>query len=614
MSEMATLNIVELIEKNPITKLSNTYQSKLLTKIKNNFTNDDHQLFIASFYCYLNYNSSTDFIIDLDNIWKWLGFQQKVTAKNLLEKYFKLDVDYKNLFIRSDDQDSEEKKHGGHNKEIFMLTIDTFKLFCFKAGTPRAGKIREYYIKLEKILNELIEEESTEFKLQVNQLKNTLIQTEENGKKSEEIIKNSEKTIEKLKKDKELEKHNLLLREFASAGAIIYIIKVKSYENGEYVIKIGESRRGIEARYNDHKTSYEEALLLDCFSVKQSKDFESFIHNHNDIKFNQVKNLQGHENENELFLIGKNLTYGMLYNIIKINIKQFNETDYNAMSLNIETIMNTLTNQPQQLLEDKNTINQLLETQKLLLQKITNLEKSNKDILEKINTSQTRTTTNFGNPLPTLGPRLQKINPETLQLIKVYESVTECMNENSNIKRPSINKAIEENTVYNGFRWALVDRELDPNIIRDLQPTKETKIQNLGYIAKLNSNKTEILNVYLDRKTATSLNGYESSSALDNPVRNSTISQGHYYILYEKCSDELREEFIERNHGDPLLYKDGVGQYDENNNLVRSFSSKYDCIKKLHISDKTLAKCLEKNNVYNGHSYKYIGSKLSCFE
>ena len=35
---MEQLNIVELIEKNPITKLSSVYNNKLLNKIKNNFT------------------------------------------------------------------------------------------------------------------------------------------------------------------------------------------------------------------------------------------------------------------------------------------------------------------------------------------------------------------------------------------------------------------------------------------------------------------------------------------------------------------------------------------------------------------------------------------------
>lgn len=41
-----SLDIVELIENNPITRLTNTYQNKLITKIKNNFT--DTGVFIVS--------------------------------------------------------------------------------------------------------------------------------------------------------------------------------------------------------------------------------------------------------------------------------------------------------------------------------------------------------------------------------------------------------------------------------------------------------------------------------------------------------------------------------------------------------------------------------------
>ena len=67
---MTSLNIVELIEKNPITKLSGVYNNKLLTQIKERFTETQQQLFVASFYCYLNYQK-TDFVIDLDNIWEW---------------------------------------------------------------------------------------------------------------------------------------------------------------------------------------------------------------------------------------------------------------------------------------------------------------------------------------------------------------------------------------------------------------------------------------------------------------------------------------------------------------------------------------------------------------
>lgn len=51
---METIDIVNLIEDNPISKLTNAYNNKLLTKIKNSFTEKEQQLFVSSFYCYLH--------------------------------------------------------------------------------------------------------------------------------------------------------------------------------------------------------------------------------------------------------------------------------------------------------------------------------------------------------------------------------------------------------------------------------------------------------------------------------------------------------------------------------------------------------------------------------
>jgi hypothetical protein len=226
---------------------------------------------------------------------------------------------------------------------------------------------------------------------------------------------------------------------------------------------------------------------------------------------------------------------------------------------------------------------------------------------------QIKTTTGFNQPLVTLGPRLQKINPETMTIVKVYESVAECIKEyNFKVKRPSIDKAVRENIIYNEYRWAFVDRNLDPNIIHDILPTKQTKVQNLGYVAKMNIDKTEILNVYIDRKTAAIENGYASSSALDNPVKNASVSNGHYYMLYDKCADELKDKF-EQKYGTPLLYKDGIGQYT-NEELIREFICKYDCIKQLKMSDKTLTKALDKNIMYNDCYFRTLGSKLKWVE
>jgi len=122
-----SVDIVNLIESNPITKFTGNYQSKLIEKVKHNFTDYEQQIFLASFYCYLKYDYKTEFVIDLDDVWEWLGFNQKVKAKVLLENHFVLNKDYKKLLSHPGKQTTMK---GGHNKEIFMLNVKTFKLFC----------------------------------------------------------------------------------------------------------------------------------------------------------------------------------------------------------------------------------------------------------------------------------------------------------------------------------------------------------------------------------------------------------------------------------------------------------------------------------------------------
>ncbi len=516
MENTTSIDIVDLIENNPISKFNTTkYQSRLIEKLQSKFTNYQQQLFLSSFYCYLKYDKINDYVINLDNVWKWLGFSQKIKAKELLQKNFIINKGYKCLlyhevkqtFMTNNDEDEivpHPKKElkssrGGHNKETIMMNITTFKKFCLKAGTKKADEIHDYFIKLEESLHEILEEESNELKIlheileeETIELKSQLLQIED-----------------KFENQRELDKEKLLLQKFATIGSIVYIIRVKTLEHGNYIVKIGESRIGIKNRYAEHKHKYEECVLLDCFSVNRSSDFESFIHNHENIRLNKITNLKNHENEMELFLIGKNLTYQMVLNIINSNIKYFN--DYNEYNRNLE-LENEKLKLMIQMNESKSEyvfVSELMKEIKYLSNKIDSVEKTNKEILEKINQSQVITTTGFNQEPLNLGPRLQKINPETLELVNYYESVADLMRENPNIKRPTLNKAIVENRVYYNYRWLFVERSMDPTIIHEISPTKESIHKEMGYIAKINQEKTEILNVYIDRKTGASDNGFD---------------------------------------------------------------------------------------------------------
>ena len=593
-----SVDIVNLIESNPLTKLTGNYQSSMVDKMKANFNTYEQQMFLSSFYCYLNYNDA-DYVIDLDNVWEWMGFQQKSNAKQLLERHFCNNTDYK--IFAHEVAVAKKERRGGHNKEIILMTIRTFKLFCLKAGTKKSNEIHEYYVKMEKVIQEVVIEECKSLSDQLRNIQITNVN---------DVAKREADYQFKLKKQKELEKEKVLLSQFTIHIPIVYIVRVKTFETGEYIVKIGESRRGVVGRYNEHKNKYPECVLLDVFVVQQSKDFESYIHNHPKIRCNQVKDMEKHENEHELFLVGKNLTYQILIDTINSQIDNYQEYGTKKIELEIEKLkVIAMNHESPAIVELIESNKRMEESNKLLHTRINKLESMIEKLLE---TRVVKIQTGFQESLPTLGPRVQKINPDTMQLIKVYESATQVMNEDRTIKRPSLSKAVLENIIYNGFRWMFVERDMDSTVLHNLQPTRPTIAKNMDYVAKMNADQTKILNVYLDRKTAALMNGY-SMSGLDNAVKKGTQTQGFYYKLYGECDENVVQNFTEKYGKDVLLYKDGLGMYNENGELIKEYKCKYDCIKTEKISDKTLAKAMAEDKAYNGYKYRELPSRLSCY-
>jgi hypothetical protein len=211
-------------------------------------------MFVASFYCFLNCDKKNDFIIDLDNVWKWLGFSSKHKAKELLNKSFILDKDYKLLLTQTGEQSIHIK--GGHNKHTILLNIDTFKKFCLKAGTKKADEVHEYYIQLEETLHEVIQEESNELKAQLENYKTEIITNE---------------------KDKLIIREKTLLQQFPNNTQCVYygIIDNVSDKN-EKLIKFGNSNF-LKNRVNKHKETYSNFWLVNAFKVDNKLQIENAI-------------------------------------------------------------------------------------------------------------------------------------------------------------------------------------------------------------------------------------------------------------------------------------------------------------------------------------------------
>jgi predicted GIY-YIG superfamily endonuclease len=342
---MNTVDIIDLVENSPLTKFSQYthYKSKIIDKLKAWFTTTEQQLFLANFYLYLNYSNTTDFVIPLDNVWKWLGFGRINDAKRVIDKNFKENIDYKiygnetNVFAlqvgkaKNDEINKDDKTNvfappvggakndeinginntevflqsqensisnnndktntfapaiagaafssetrGGHNKEYIYMTVNCFKKLCLKARTDKADQIHDYYIKLEDLLNELLEEQSKEL-----------------CQKLTSVASDSQQTLINCYKDKQ----------------VVYFIQIE-----ENIIKFGYTK-DIDTRLRQHKKTFGSDIMIKLiYESLHNREFESLIKEK--LSKNIISKIYKHKGEDtkftELIQLTDNFTYDHL--------------------------------------------------------------------------------------------------------------------------------------------------------------------------------------------------------------------------------------------------------------------------------------------------------------
>jgi phage anti-repressor protein len=214
----------------------------LIVKIKRHLDIEQQELFIQSFYIYLNYDVEKDFVVDLDNIYTWLGYSRKDPAKRLLQAKFTENVDYR-LLHRS--HTSVERSRGGHNKETILMTVNTFKRFCIKADTKKADDIQKYYIKMEKVMHDFTLEQLKE--------KNLLLE-----QKEAELRKYMEITYEEVEKNGHL-----------------YILSTDK----QGIYKCGRSKNAVNKRVKGLQTAcVDDIEILYDFLTSNDSLLESTVH------------------------------------------------------------------------------------------------------------------------------------------------------------------------------------------------------------------------------------------------------------------------------------------------------------------------------------------------
>ena len=137
------INVSDLLNKKQINTDNNIINHNLITLLKKHTDIDVD--FINTFFSLYDLDNKNIFIINLENIAKWLDSKKGDLKETLLNSY-KLNIDY---IINKTSSNGRK----GAPKEEILLTVKCFKLLCMQSRTKKAVEVREYFYALEELID-----------------------------------------------------------------------------------------------------------------------------------------------------------------------------------------------------------------------------------------------------------------------------------------------------------------------------------------------------------------------------------------------------------------------------------------------------------------------------
>jgi len=631
------------------TKKLISQDQSFLDLVYSSFTTENQRLFVESFKQYLDYDED-DFAVDLDNIWQWIGLSKKGNAKKILINNFKEGYDFIVNSINFDEKPASSngeagfssvpqipslinngnnpsdtlmpslKNQGGHglNREIIKMNLRTFRKFCMLAKTEKGNQIRDYFASLESIVikysKNILEKSNKEIK---------------DAKLKENLLLED---IKKVQEKSKWERHRTMLDTHTNKN-LIYLIHLFDLEDGRFVIKLGKTNdlRGRIQRIN-HEYSVK-ARILDVILSEKNYEFEQHLHNHQKFISIRYKKLINGKKTYECYLINGEKQYDEIKHFVHIEKQHYysyNKEELQARAeiekAKADIIKNEVEIKKMDILklaiEQKMPIDQIKELLKTLeennnqtlkerIEPENNLQTQENEPTSSLTTIPQEQTTNNdtdNNTRIPIGRQVQAYLPEDLAIVaRVFNGLFEAQREVPGTTISEIKKYASTKRILAGYRWYLIDRnDKEPWRARDIGQTVEHTIKEKRFIAKLNLDRTKVLNVFSKQKDVAQAVG-EGTSTISNAVKYGNCVKGYFYAPWDTLSETIQKQFLLHNSlPNERRVERGIciEKLDEDKNVIESFRSAIQVQLKYNITAKTLHKYTTNGEMYKGFYWR----------
>lgn len=510
------------------------------------FTSDEERQFVVAFQMYLNHaDHSNTFVISLDDVWKWVGFSRKDPAKRVLIQKHQVGVDFcietpqniieNNQSMKALHQDVErfqsnstDIQNGGHNKEIIRMTIDSFKNLCMMANTEQGKRVRQYYIKMEKVMHDFIKREN-EYTLQTieNAHGRTLYTIEcEHNSRITKLLHEKDHSIM-------IGKHNALLVCFTRGKRVFYMCRIMVPNNDtNMLIKVGESD-DLPSRIEKLRMQFKcQVYIIEVIeSATCNRKFEDHIKKHPQLanyKYNDIINNTRTSTEVfavrdiqqlnwfKSFVLQEFDTFGSKDNLEGRRLA-LRQTELDIELLNLQLRLESLkegktyvemrdafTNtEVQYVTQDVQTETFHSREEKHAVEHEQDFPNDKGDKEEHIaNAPALERILEAKRKAHRDTPIVQIYSPTDLTtVVRVFDSVVDAVREMQGTSYTAIRQANQRKTIYKNYRWHFINRA-DPNPNESkLIETNKQQTHNAGMLAILNPSRTVVLSVHARQKS-----------------------------------------------------------------------------------------------------------------
>jgi hypothetical protein len=551
-----------------------TIDDRLSQLLGENFTTEDQQLFVDSFKTYLQYgDDDTAFVIDLNDVWEWVGFSKLSNAKRLLKAKFCLETDYKILLLRWEQDDH----HGGHNKERVLMTVNCFKKFCIKASTAKGDQVCDYYLKMERVMQKYIKESMEAAQQQLNETRHAL----------------------------ENERHHVLKQAYHKKS-LVYVLRVHDVADG-FIIKIGETT-DIKGRLSKISSSFGcPVKVLDVFQCEESHAFEQLLHSELLIKYKYTGLVNDIAKCTEVYFMKDMDMYAKIKRIIENNIYKFNvKAEHLAKTLELRD------KELQILLSDM--IRNDRETYDILITDLKALKgEHSKQPINIAPTPENEPSTNTPIPVQqphTIGPYVQMYDGhDHTKLLKVFNSYVEVERAVRGTSLTGLKFAARNKVMYMGYRWFLIDRNDSlPNTARPIGETVPSMQKRSGFVAKLDLEKTSVQEVFLRQKDAAESIG-QHPSAICTAIKFGQLFQCAFWVCWDDLDQALQDAYLANNQlpvrtsvprGVQITQRDPVTKA-----VIKTFTTINDIKKEFRVSPKLVKNACVSQEIMKGYLWSF---------